>query len=70
MIIISKDKKEIINFDKVEEIWIKGNEVKFIANHDHIYTAMYNIEERAKEVLDLIISHYNSDKKVCYLPEE
>ena len=81
MIIVSQDKKEIVNFDNIENIWINTeSEGRFTieATADTNSTlGYYESEERAKEVLQEIITAYTGDGivesegYVCYeMPEK
>lgn len=61
MIIVSQDKKKIINFEKITEIIASGTGILvgddiFIPKGEEI--AKYKTEERAKEVLQEIIDKY------------
>jgi len=62
MIIVSQDKMELVNFDKVENIWIcPDEEGRFTieATADTNATlGYYKTEERAKKVLQEIIERY------------
>lgn len=62
MIIVSQEKDEIVNFDKIESIWISTDgEGRFTieATADTNSTlGRYETEERAKEVLQEIINAY------------
>ncbi len=62
MIIVSQDKTELVNFDKIESIWIcPDEEGRFTleATADTNATlGYYKTEERAKEVLNEIIKTY------------
>lgn len=62
MIIISQGKDELVNFDRIESIWICADEegrFTIEATADTNFTlATYSTEERAKEVLKDIISRY------------
>ena len=66
MIILSQDKKAIINFDNVEFIAIKSDQnLKFVfsrfANSENgVYLGCYDTEERAKEVLQEIVKKHSS----------
>ena len=76
MIIVSQDKKAIINFKNLTEIYISTDEI--CTNQDNeeenyylrsesvcgLYEDLgkYKTEERAKEVLQKIIKYYNSLK--------
>lgn len=61
MIIVSQDKNEIINFNKITEIVANENEIVIT---DNIYKnygetiGIYKTKERAKEVLQEIINTY------------
>lgn len=85
MIIVNQDKDEIVNFDRVESIWVcSDEEVGFVieATADtNITLGCYKTEERAKEVLQEIVEKYQScnsslgsqgyvKNKVCEMPEE
>lgn len=67
MIIVSQEKDEIVNFDKIESIWLSTDgEGRFTieATADTNSTlGRYETEERAKEVLQEIIKYYNLLKK-------
>ena len=56
MIIVSQDKTEIINFDKVQNIYVSGRFISlyFELNNNEVI-GTYKTEERAKEVLQEII---------------
>lgn len=70
MIIVSQNKKRIINFDTIQEIEINGPGTwgqSFYSvdtyplgegDHNHIRLGKYETEERAKEVLQEIIKEY------------
>jgi len=63
MIIVSQGKDELVNFDRIESIWIDVEEgrVTIEATADTNSTlGTYSTEERAKEVLQEIISKYSS----------
>lgn len=61
MIIVSQDKKMIINFNRISEITVDDNDVLIT---DDIYKSYgerigkYETEERAKEVLQEIVELY------------
>ena len=65
MIIVSQDKEEIVNFDKVESIWIDSDEegrFTIEATADTNSTlGYYKTKERAKEVLQEIIEIYREE---------
>lgn len=82
MIIVSQDRDEIVNFNKVESIWICPDEegrftIEATAN-SNATLGIYETEERAKEVLQEIIESINtgSDMKIdsrqtiYYMPEK
>ena len=61
MIIVSQDKSEIINFDKVQNIYVSGRFISLnfeLNNYEVIGT--YKTEERAKEVLKEILEAYKN----------
>lgn len=61
MIIVSQGKDELVNFDRIESIWIDVEEgrVTIEATADTNSTlGTYSTEERAKEVLQEIIKSY------------
>lgn len=63
MIIFSQDKRKIINFERVTEITVNGTSILigddiFIPKGEEV--AKYATEERAKEVLQEIISKYKT----------
>lgn len=64
MVIVSQDKEEIVNFDKVESIWICSDEegrFTIEATADTNSTlGYYETKERAKEVLQEIVKKYSS----------
>lgn len=64
MIIVSQDRDEIVNFNKVESIWICSDEEgRFTIEataHTNATLGTYDTEERAKEVLQEIISKYKT----------
>ena len=67
MIIVSQDKTKIVNFDNLTQIYITQDEEKtatFIRYEtvDSLYDDLgeYKTEERAKEVLQEIISKYKT----------
>lgn len=59
MIIVSQDKSEIINFDKVQNIYVSGRfiSLNFELNNNEVI-GTYETEERAKEVLNEIVKKY------------
>ena len=67
MIIVSQDKEKIVNFDNLTQIYITQDEEKtatFIRYEtvDSLYDDLgeYKTEERAKEVLQEIVSKYKT----------
>ena len=69
MIIVSQDKDKIVNFDNLTQIYITRDEEEtatFIRYEtvDSLYDDLgqYKTEERAKEVLQKILSKYKSTK--------
>ena len=61
MIIVSQDKKKIINFERITEITVSGTGILvgddvFIPKGEEV--GKYESEERAKEVLQEIIKAY------------
>lgn len=65
MIIVSQDKKTIVNFDKVKSIWIDDNvldktNTEFEICADGETLGFYTTEKRAKEVLEEIAGKYSS----------
>ena len=71
MIIVSQDKKTIINFDNIVKIWLENpldddKDTEIIAESDDIMETIgyYTTEERAKEVLDWIVTCYTGDGEV------
>ena len=70
MLILSQNKISITNFDNsttIEIKEIKGNEYvikAYLTNTGEIYLAVYDTEERAKEVLQEIIKEYKESGSV------
>ena len=66
MIIIDQDKNKIINFDNVNEILTTDTGKILVINNIHItddcldVLGKYDTEERAKEVLQEIVSKYKT----------
>lgn len=63
MIIVSQDREDIINFDNVKMINREENRISVDANFskgDFYCIAEYATEERAKEVLQEIVSKYKT----------
>lgn len=78
MIIVSQDKKELINFNNMENIEIdnpfENNDGKFTIEATSIDTnsyflGEYDTEERAKEVLQEIVETYKSQDIEIYNKE-
>ena len=66
MIIVSQDKKKIINFERITEITARGTKILvrddiFLPEGEEIAT--YETEERAKEVLQEIWNFYENAKR-------
>ena len=78
MIIVSQDKKTIINFDNIVKIWLENpldddKDTEIIAESDDIMETIgyYTTEERAKEVLkDLILRYEAIELKKTDSPEK
>ena len=75
MIIVSQDKKEIINFDRITEIVVSDKAITItdgIQQQMGYEIGMYATEKRAKEVLQGIVNHYYNYEltKVYEMPEE
>jgi hypothetical protein len=68
MLIVSQDKEEIVNFDKVESIWICSDEegrFTIEATADTNSTlGYYETKERAKEILEEIVKEYENVKAI------
>lgn len=65
MIIVSQDKDNVINYDNVTSLWIDDNvldktNTTFYINADEDFLGEYKTEERAKEVLQEIVSKYKA----------
>ena len=64
MIIVSQRKDELVNFDRIESIWICADEegrFTIEATADTNSTlGTYSTEEKAKEVLQEIVSKYKA----------
>lgn len=62
MIIVSQDKKELVNADRMENIWInidfEGRFTIEATANTNTTLGHYKTEERAKEVLQEIIKSY------------
>ena len=72
MIILNQDKTEIVNFDNVDSVWIcPDEEGRFTieATADTNATlGSYKTEERAKEVLQEIITAYENFNYLKFFP--
>lgn len=65
MIIINQDKNNVINYDNIKSLWIEDNvldetNTTFYINADEDFLGEYETEERAKEVLQEIVSKYKT----------
>ena len=65
MIIVSQDKDNVINYDNIKSLWIDDNvldktNTTFYINADDDFLGEYKTEERAKEVLQEIVSKYKA----------
>ena len=63
MIIVSQDKKKIINFERIAEVIVSDEDICVSNNFEvqkGLIIATYESEERAKEVLQEIISKYKT----------
>ena len=73
MIIVSQRKDELVNFDRIESIWIDVEEgrVTIEATADTNSTlGTYSTEERAKEVLQGIINAYEKAGNIAFETSE
>lgn len=62
MLILSQDKKEIVNFNNITNMFILNYSIKcMLINGGETYIGYYNTEERAKEVLQEIIKAYSKE---------
>lgn len=73
MVIVNQDKTEIINFNKVENIYVSGRYISlnFELNNNEVVET-YETEERGKEVLKEIMQCYaNTEQYKCFcnMPE-
>ena len=67
MLILSQDKKEIVNLDNITNMFILNNTVKcMLTDGGEIYIGVYDTEERAKEVLQEIINEYKLQNYLVY----
>lgn len=66
MIIVSQDKKQIINFERTSNIWVSeeidGDFEVFEINADGELLGIYKTEKRAKEILIAIMASYQANK--------
>lgn len=67
MIIISQDRKQFMNFERVTNFWIDDNEMNRESKNYEIYAdgellGNYKTEERAVEVLESIAAVYQAYK--------
>lgn len=73
MIIVSQDKREIINFENITEIVVENNQITIT---DDVYKEYgeiignYATEERAKEVLQGIIRAYEKAGNIMFETDE
>ena len=75
MIIVSQDKRSVINFEKVKVININKSDLREIGAYfncdeenslDNILLGKYKTEERAKEVLqEIILAYKYTQQKYC-----
>lgn len=68
MMIVNQDKTEIINFNKVENMYVSGRyiSINFGPNNNEVI-GQYETEERAKEVLKQIMQCYaNTEQYKCF----
>lgn len=76
MIIVSQDKRQIMSFDNVTELFINCIHEKMwirceTAGGTFEGLGMYETEERAKEVLQEIVRHWETRKNTAYyMPEK
>ncbi|MBR3697574.1 MAG: hypothetical protein IKM97_04880 [Clostridia bacterium] len=66
MLILSQDKKNVINFDKVSNIWVEQTRVKYqCPDIEDFWGTLgeYENEERAEQVLIEIIERYDTLKR-------
>ena len=74
MIIVSQGKDELVNFDRIESIWIEADEegrFTIEATADTNSTlGTYSTEERAKEVLQGIINAYEKAGNIAFETSE
>ena len=64
MIIVSQDKKEIINLDNIQRLFVDADYISAVIYaeciEDDILIGSYKTEKRAKEVLAEIVQKYSS----------
>lgn len=68
MLIMSQDKRQIINFNRTSMLWIDDNEINKGNKNYEIYAdgeliATYQTEEKAENVLQEIMEYYNQLKR-------
>ena len=72
MIIVSQDKRKIVNFDNIAHIFIsKDSEKHFLIEYGKMtgtseLLGVYSTEEKAKEVLQEIILTYTGEAMIEY----
>lgn len=60
MIIVSQNKREIFNFEMAKNIYVETEEKSYSIQIDDNFSGKYDTEERAKEVLQEIITRYEN----------
>lgn len=75
MIIVSQNKDKIVNFDNVNYVDVDVEDDEFLVEINYgdenwNTIAWYKTEERAKEVLEGIITCYTGDYAYYEMPEE
>lgn len=72
MLILTQNKKRIVNLDNISNIYYNG--LAILAKADDIYTlGTYSSTERCKEILEEILDFYQDisvPNSVYYMPEE
>lgn len=67
MLILSQDKKEIVNLDNITNMFILNNTVKCMLTYGgETYIGIYDTEERAKEILQEIMGKYEFSCRMKY----
>lgn len=71
MIIVSQDETEIVNFNKVDNIYVSGKfiSIDFGLNNNEVI-GQYATEERAKEILSDICAKIFEGKTTYKMPKE